>query len=170
MEQQEVDRERIAGDYRNSIIASIEHDEMAAPQAGALREQHEECGQRLDENEASLKEQYDACGCEEQTGLSADGYRHQVVSDYTHEQLAAQDRDANAAESYWDESNREAVSNGNVQDASDQYWNSQGAVENGNEGSLVAEDLGANRSEAADVQSGTVDASADNSVSNENSL
>lgn len=170
MEQQEIDRERIAGDYRNSIIASVEYDESKVPEARDLREQHQEYGKKLDEDEASLKEQYGELGCAEQTGLDADGYRHQVISDYTHEQMAAQGRDANAAESYWDESNQEAVSDGNAQDASDQYWNSQGAVENGNEGNLVAEDVSANHSDVADVQSGFTDASSDNSVSNENSL
>ena len=170
MEQQEIDRERIAGDYRNSIIASVEHDESKVPEARNLREQHQEYGKKLDEDEASLKAQYGECGCAEQTGLDADGYRHQVISDYTQEQLAAQGRDANAAESYWDESNQEAVGDGNVQDASDQYWNSQGAVGNDNGVGLDAEDVGANHSGVADVQSGFTDASADNSLSNKNSL
>ena len=170
MEQQEIDRERIAGDYRDSIIASVEHDESKAPEARDLREQYQEYGRKLDEDEASMKEQYGACGCAEQTGLDADGYRHQVISDYTHEQMAEQVRDANAAESYWDEGNQETASDVNAQDASDQYWNSQGAVENGNEGDLVAEDVSANHSGVADVQSAVADASVDNSVSNENSL
>ena len=168
MPQEEIDRERISGAYRDSIIASVEHDEQSASVGSDrnLREAYQERGKQLDENEASLKEQYGASGCEEQTGMSADAFRHQTISDYTHHQLTTQEQDAQSAQSYWNE-NQGAVAEGNAQEASDQYWNSQSSAENGNtvvkDGNLAS---ASNESSAAN----DLGAGADNSVSNENSL
>lgn len=144
MEQQEIDRERIAGDYRNSIIASVEHDEASAkvPDDQNLREAYQEEGRRLDENESGLKEQYEENGCEEQTGLSADGYRHQVISDYTAERFATQDQEAQEAQAYW----------------------------SNEQGNVVAEDLNSNLAAIGADQDVATNVNADNSVSNENSL
>lgn len=140
MDQQEIDRGRVAEDYRNSIIASVEHDENSihVPDDRHLREQYQERGQQLDENEACLKEQYVESGCEEQTGMTADAFRHQAISDYTDEKMAAQEQEAHGAQSYWGESQNAEAEGGVTTEASDQYWNSPGAVE-GDNGNTVVE-------------------------------
>lgn len=170
MDQQEIERGRIAEDYRNSIIANVEHDEesLCVPNDPHLREQYQERGRQLDENEACLKDQYAENGCEEQTGLSADGFRHQAISDYTNEQMSSQEQDAQDAQSYWGES-QVAGAAGDAQDVQADYWNSQNANENGN---TVAEN---GDSEQADISNegvteAEVSADASNSVSNENSI
>lgn len=168
MEQEEIDRERISSAHRDSIIASVEHDEQSASVGNDrnLREAYQERGRQLDENEASLKEQYGASGCEEQTGMSADAFRHQTISDYTHEKMAAQEQDAQNAQSYWGE-NQGVTAEGNSQEASDQYWNSQCSAENGN---TVVEDGNQASASSENTASSDMSASADNSVSNENSI
>ena len=91
MEQNEsksVDHGRIIADYRHSIIQSVEHDEMKHGDTAVERERYNERSYQLDENEETAKEQYNNNHCEEVTGLSSDGYRHQVIEDYTHEQMA----------------------------------------------------------------------------------
>ena len=87
-ENQNVDRGRIVDDYKHSIIQSVEHDEMQHGDTAIEREQYNERSHQLDENETVAKEQYDNNHCEEVTGLSSDGYRHQVIEDYTHDKMA----------------------------------------------------------------------------------
>lgn len=128
MGQDEIDRERISNAYRDSIIASVEYDESKEPDAPSLREAHQERGRQLDENESNLKEQYTEGGCEEQNGMSADMFRHQTISVYTHEQLLAQEQDVQYAQAYWGENKNVAEERG-VAEVSDQYWSFQSATE-----------------------------------------
>ena len=170
MDQQEIERGRIAEDYRNSIIANVEHDEesLCVPNDPHLREQYQERGRQLDENEACLKDQYAENGCEEQTGLSADGFRHQAISDYTNEQMSSQEQDAQVAQSYWGESQVTGVA-GDAQDVQADYWNSQSANENSN---AVVEDGNSEQAAMSNDGATATDVGADstNSVSNENSI
>lgn len=119
-----VDRERIAADYKHSIIQSIEHDEMQHGGSGAMREQYDERTRQLDENESVCKEQYDNNHCEEATGLSSDGYRHQVIEDYTHEQMAEKSAEQNQNVDYWNDSSKESSSESNNSKQNEQvdYW------------------------------------------------
>ena len=119
-----VDRERIAADYKHSIIQSIEHDEMQHGESEAMREQYDERTRQLDENESVCKEQYDNNHCEEATGLSSDGYRHQVIEDYTHEQMAEKSAEQNQSVDYWNDSSKEASSESNNSKQNEQvdYW------------------------------------------------
>ena len=171
MDQQEIDRGHIAEDYRNSIIASVKHDEnsMHVSADRHLCEQYHERGRQLDENEACLKEQYVESGCEEQTGMTADAFRHQAISDYTRDQVTAQELDANDAQSYWGKSQSIEAEGGVSVASSDQYWNSADAVES-DKCNVVVED--GKQESAVDECSAAADvgASADNSVSNENSV
>ena len=170
MDQQEIERGRIAEDYRNSIIANVEHDEesLRVSDDPHLREQYQERGRQLDENEACLKDQYAENGCEEQTGLSADGFRHQAISDYTNEQMSSQEQDAQVAQSYWGES-QVAGADGDAQDVQADYWNSQSVNENSN---AVVEDGNSEQAAMSNDGATATDVGADstNSVSNENSI
>lgn len=93
-ENENIDRERVIGDYKHSILQSVEHDEAWGKQAYSpdydkyQREWNAERSKQLDENEAVLKAQYDENHCEEVTGLSSNGYRHQVISDRVDRQMA----------------------------------------------------------------------------------
>ncbi len=144
-ESENVDRGRIVDDYKHSIIQSVEHDENnpgtwsseEARDSQALREQYNERSHQLDENEATAKEQYDNNHCEEVTGLSSDGYRRQVIEDYTHEKMAGNQAEANQSGDYWDASGKgcgegAAADNQNsTQNEQADYW----ATGNANEGS-----------------------------------
>jgi len=143
-ESENVDRGRIIDDYKHSIIQSVEHDENhpgtwsseEAKNSQALREQYNERSHQLDENEATAKEQYDSNHCEEVTGLSSDGYRHQVIEDYTHEQMAGNQAETNQGNDYWNDSAKDAsAENQNtVQSEQADYWaNSSAMSENANE-------------------------------------
>lgn len=96
-ETEDIKRSRIVIDYRHTIIQSVEHDEMKHGDTAVEREQYKERSRQLDENEVTEKEQYDNNHCEEVTGLSSDGYRHQVIEDYTREQMSG-------SSDYWDAS------------------------------------------------------------------
>ena len=158
MEQNEgenVDRGRIVDDYRHSIIQNVEHDENhpgtwsseEARDSKTLREQYNERSHQLDENEATAKEQYDNNHCEEVTGLSSDGYRQQVIEDYTHEQTAGNQAEApQQGSDYWDASAKdcgEGATAGNqdsMQNEQTDYWAAGGSndgstseIEDGNE-------------------------------------
>ena len=121
-----VNRERIVDDYKHSIIQSVEHDEMQHGDTAAEREQYSERTHQLDENEAVAKEQYDNNHCEEVTGLSSDGYRHQVIEDYTHEQMADKSAAENQGGNYWDDAAKEdgvtAESQNVAQSEQADYW------------------------------------------------
>lgn len=163
----DLERRLIANAYRSSIIENVKHDEASIrvnTREGAEAYQNEV--KALDEEEAMLKGQYVSEGCEEQTGMSVDAFRHQTISDYTHEQMAAQEQDAQNAQSYWGE-NQGVTAKGNSQEASDQYWNSQCSTENGN---TVVEDGNQASASSENTASSDMSASADNSVSNENSI
>ena len=144
-ESENVDRGRIIDDYKHSIIQSVEHDENhpgtwsseEAKNSQALREQYNERSHQLDENEATAKEQYDSNHCEEVTGLSSDGYRRQVIEDYTHEQTAGAQAEATSSSDYWDASAKDENS---MQTEHADYWEAGNAndgstseLENGNE-------------------------------------
>ena len=155
-ENQNVDRRRIVYDYKHSIIQSVEHDNHGpstwtcaeARDSEVLREQYSERGRQLDENEATCKEQYDNNNCEEVTGLSSDGYRHQVIEDYTHEQMAGNTAAGSQGADYWDSSSKDAsASNGSLSAAHSEntdYWDdvnnsSSNEQSNENENSLSNE-------------------------------
>lgn len=132
-ENQNVDRGRIVDDYKHSIIQSVEHDEnhpgtwseSEARDSQVLREQYAEQGKQLDENEAVAKEQYDNNHCEEVTGRTSDDYRHQVIEDYTHEQMADKQAETQGAD-YWDSSSKDACASNDsqnmVQSENADYW------------------------------------------------
>ena len=123
-ESENVDRGRIVDDYKHSIIQNVEHDEMKHGDTAVEREQYNERSHQLDENEATAKEQYDSNHCEKVTGLSSDGYRHQVIEEYTHAQMAGNVEAKSLKGDYWDGSANDVP--GNNQDAgrNDQvdYW------------------------------------------------
>ena len=135
-ENQNVDRGRIVDDYKHSIIQSVEHDEnhpgtwseSEARDSQALREQYAERGKQLDENEAVAKEQYDNNHCEEVTGQTSDDYRHQVIEDYTHEQMAGNTAAENQGADYWDSSSKDASASNDAQNVAQSenadYWDS----------------------------------------------
>ena len=128
------DRDRIVYDYKHSIIQSVEHDNNGpstwtcaeARDSNVLREQYSERGRQLDENESVCKEQYDSNHCEDVTGLSSDGYRHQVIEEYTHEQMADNAEAESQGADYWDASSKDAsMSSGSqnaVQSENADYW------------------------------------------------
>lgn len=83
----EEEQRRAAEDYRTAIEKSVENDDQIgqyaynenwnATEAERLRER----GRELDENESAAKERYEELNCEEVTGLDADSYRHEVISE-----------------------------------------------------------------------------------------
>jgi len=87
------EQKRAVQDYRAAIEKSIENDEQMgqygynsnwnATEATRLHERQSQ----LDENESAAKEQYESLNCQECTGLSADGYRHQVVEETTKQKM-----------------------------------------------------------------------------------
>ena len=123
-ENNNVDRGRIVDDYKHSIIQSVEHDEMQHGDSPAMREQYNERTRQLDENESVCKEQYDNNHCEEVTGLSSDGYRHQVIEDYTHDQMAEKSAGETQSVDYWNDSSKETSSASNNAEQNEQadYW------------------------------------------------
>ena len=123
-ENQNVDRGRIVDDYKHSIIQSVEHDEMQHGDTAIEREKYNERSHQLDENETVAKEQYDNNHCEEVTGLSSDGYRHQAIEVYTHDQMAEKSAGASQSGDYWDDSSKEASSESNNAEQNEQldYW------------------------------------------------
>lgn len=150
---QNVDRGRIVDDYKYAIIQSVEHDEnhpgtwseSEAGKSQALREQYAERGKQLDENEAVAREQYDNNHCEEVTGLSSEGYRDQVIEDYTHEQMTDNSSVASQGADYWDSSSKDASPSNELQNVvqceNADYWdNANNSSSNGqsneNENSL----------------------------------
>ena len=144
-ESENVDRGRIIDDYKHSIIQSVEHDENhpgtwsseEARDSKTLREQYNERSHQLDENEATAKEQYDSNNCEEVTGLSSEGYRRQVIEDYTHEQTAGAQAEATQSSDYWEGAAKDggdeasADNQDSMQNEQTDYW----ASGNANEGS-----------------------------------
>lgn len=123
-ENQNVDRGRIVDDYKHSIIQSVEHDEMQHGDTAIEREQYNERSHQLDENETVAKEQYDNNHCEEVTGLSSDGYRHQVIEDYTHDKMAETSAGETQSADYWNDSSNETTSASTNTEQSEQvdYW------------------------------------------------
>lgn len=123
-ENQNVDRGRIVDDYKHSIIQSVEHDEMQHGDTAIEREQYNERSHQLDENETVAKEQYDNNHCEEVTGLSSDGYRHQVIEDYTHDKMAETSAGETQSADYWNDSSNETTSASINTEQSEQvdYW------------------------------------------------
>ena len=87
------EQERAVRDYRVAIEKSVENDEQMGryghnsnwneTEAARLRER----GRELDASESAAKEQYDALKCEESTGLSSDGYRHQVIEEMSRRKI-----------------------------------------------------------------------------------
>ena len=123
-ENQNVDRWRIVDDYKHSIIQSVEHDEMQHGDTAIERELYNERSHQLDENETVAKEQYDNNHCEEVTGLSSDGYRHQVIEDYTHDKMAETSAGETQSADYWNDSSNETTSASTNTEQSEQvdYW------------------------------------------------
>lgn len=87
------EQERAVRDYRVAIEKSVENDEQMGryghnstwneTEAARLRER----GRELDASESAAKEQYNALKCEESTGLSSDGYRHQVIEEMSRRKM-----------------------------------------------------------------------------------
>ena len=133
-----VDRGRIVDDYKHSIIQSVEHDENhpgtwsseEARGSEVLREQYDERSHQLDENETAAKEQYDNNHCEEETGLSSDGYRQHVIEDYTHEQMSSNAADESQKGDYWSDFSIEASADNQdaVQSENFDYWANDSAA------------------------------------------
>ena len=83
------EQERAVREYRSAIEKSIEHDELMGQygyssnwnrnEAERMRERKDQ----LDENEQAAKDQYEALNCRDNTGLSSDEYRHQVIEEDT---------------------------------------------------------------------------------------
>ena len=123
-ENQNVDRGRIVDDYKHSIIQSVEHDEMQHGDTAIEREQYNERSHQLDENETVAKEQYDNNHCEEVTGLSSDGYRHQVIEDYTHDKMAETSAGETQSADYWNDFSNETTSASTNTEQGEQvdYW------------------------------------------------
>ena len=119
-----VDRGRIVEDHKHSIIQSVEHDEMQHGDNSEMREQYDERTRQLDENESVCKEQYDNNHCEEITGLSSDGYRHQVIDDYTHDKMAETSAGVTQSADYWNDSSNAATSASTNAEQNEQvdYW------------------------------------------------
>lgn len=136
---QNVDRERIIYDYKHSIIQSVEHDNhgpatwtyVEVRDCKVLREQYSERSRQLDENEETCKKQYDNNHCEKVTGLSSDDFRHQVIEDYTHEQMAGKGATESQGGDYWSDSAAatSADTQGEVQAEHADYW-ANGSAEN----------------------------------------
>ncbi len=146
-ENENIDRERVIGDYKHSILQSVEHDEAWGKQAYSpdydkyQREWNAERSKQLDENEAVLKAQYDENHCEEVTGLSSNGYRHQVISDRVDQQMAeeaAQKGDEDLKAGYWEAGQVDAArgeaaeqdfgkASGELQSSRRDYWAEDGA-------------------------------------------
>ena len=113
-----IDRERAVADYKHAILQSVEHDEAWGKQAFSpdydkyQMQWNAERSKQLDENEAVAKEQYVEQHGEAETGLPADAYRHQVISERVDQQLAA-DSDQKKTEelggNYWDEQSRDGA-------------------------------------------------------------
>ncbi len=150
-ESENVDRGRIVDDYKHTIIQSVAHDEMKHGDTAVEREQYNERSHQLDENEATAKEQYDSNHCEEATGLSSDGYRRQVIEDYSREQAAGNQSEASQSNDYWDASAKDggdsttAYNQNSAQNEQADYWATGNAnegaaseIENGNEKSNEA--------------------------------
>lgn len=123
----------IAEMYKHSIIQNVEHDEMKQDQLeGAMREQYNERTKQLDENESVLKEEYDNTHSEEITGLTSDGYRHQVIKEYTHDKLADKQTEVDQTNDYWDNSTEDTVveENQNAMECEqNDYWEANNSSE-----------------------------------------
>ena len=71
------------------------------------------------------------------TGLSSDGYRHQVIEDYTHEQMAGNQIESSQSNDFWDMSDKDcgegetADNQNSTQNEQTDYWETG----NANEGS-----------------------------------
>lgn len=119
--------------YKHSIIQNVEHDEMKQDQLeGAMREQYNERAKQLDENESVLKEEYDKTHLEEITGLTSDGYRHQVIKEYTHDKLADKQTEVDQINDYWDNSTEDTVveENQNAMECEqNDYWEANNSSE-----------------------------------------
>lgn len=119
--------------YKHSIIQNVEHDEMKQDQLeGAMREQYNERAKQLDENESVLKEEYDKTHLEEITGLTSDGYRHQVIKEYTHDKLADKQTEVDQINDYWDKSTEDTVveENQNAMECEqNDYWEANNSSE-----------------------------------------
>ena len=68
--------------------------------------------------------QYDNNHCEEVTGLSSDGYRHQVIEDYTHDKMVETSAGETQSADYWNDSSNETTSASTNAEQSEQvdYW------------------------------------------------
>ena len=82
------------------------------------------------------------------TGLSSDGYRHQVIEDYTHEQMAGNTAVESQGADYWDSSSKDVSASNDSQNAvqseNADYWDnannsSSNEQSNENENSLSNE-------------------------------
>lgn len=121
-----IDRKRAVEDYKTAILRSVEHDEEWGKQAYSpnydkLQMQwNMERSKQLDENEAVAKSQYEERHGEAETGLPADAYRHQVISERVDRQMAAgPDQEDNAAKSGIDRTREEK------NDFRNNYWDSE---------------------------------------------
>ena len=125
-----VNRGRLIDDYKHSIIQSVEHDEMKHGDTAVELERYNERSRQLDENEATAKEQYDSNHCEEITGLSSDGYRHQVIEEYTHEQMECNAEAERLNGDYWGNAAKDESGNSQSAEQGDQadYWANNTAI------------------------------------------
>ncbi len=96
-EQRRIEQLRAVEDYRVAILKSVENDDQIGQYAynenwnKTEAERLRERGRQLDENESVAKERYEELKCEEVTGgFDANGYRHQVISDYVDRKMEEQ--------------------------------------------------------------------------------
>ena len=120
-----VERQRVVADYKNAILRSVEHDEAWGQQAYSPNYDkyqmrwNQERSKQLDENEAVAKSQYEEHHGEVETGLSADGYRSQVIGERVEQQMAADsDQKNNETKSDVDRTREEKT------DFRNNYWES----------------------------------------------
>lgn len=87
------EQERVVQDYRDAVKKSVENNEQMGQygynpgwnetESIRLHERQEQ----LDANENAARERYESLNCQERTGLSADGYRHQVIEEATKQEM-----------------------------------------------------------------------------------
>lgn len=89
------EQEEAIRNYRAAIEKNIADEEAFGryaqrrdrnePELERLREQKN----RSDQNEDAAKARYEELNCESNSGLSADGFRHQVTEEYTQREMEA---------------------------------------------------------------------------------
>ena len=98
-----IEQKEAADRYKRDIEASVNHDEkmgnyvFSSDKNETKMEWLRERGTQLDENEAGSRQEYIRQGCEKETGLSADGYRHQTITEAVREEAKNAERQRQTA-------------------------------------------------------------------------